>query len=120
MTGRLTPRGQAKVTKLADLQKRVQTIHAMTERLATAHTGQTQLAQALKRTYGRLKLQLSADGFDSMAQLAAGMEIASGRGGSITTKTRILREGVASLRYQIELEDRLTRRNEEAPPKGPA
>ena len=46
-------------------------------------------------------------GLDSISQLAGGMEIAAGRSGNQGTKTRILREGVGSVKFQMELAQRL-------------
>ena len=45
-------------------------------------------------------------GLDTISQLAGSMEIAAGRGASHHQKARILREGVGSLRFQVEQEQR--------------
>lgn len=63
-------------------------------------------AMPMKRAFSDLKRQLMGAGLDAVAQLAGGMEIAAGRGASPVAKIRILREGVGSIRFQIEMEQR--------------
>jgi hypothetical protein len=68
----------------------------------------------MKRAFGRLKLELMGAGLDTMSQLAGAMEIAAGRGGAPHQKARILREGVGSLRFQVEQEQRKVIREDQA------
>ncbi|MGH7476139.1 MAG: hypothetical protein ACRELD_07610 [Longimicrobiales bacterium] len=106
MAGKLTPRGQARLAALDELLRPVQSVHGLVEHFAAARTGQPQQAQIIKRTFSRLKLRFTGAGFDSLAQLAASLELAAGRSMSQPTKAKILREGVASMKFQLELEHR--------------
>ncbi len=108
MAGNLSPAAQMKVATLQQMADKVQHVHGLVERFAaTRDPKQAELlAQPMKRAFGRLKLELMGAGLDSLSQLAGSMEIAAGRGGSTQTKTRILREGVGSLRFQVEFEQR--------------
>lgn len=108
MAGLLSPQAQQKVAALRDMSDKVQHVHGMVERFAASRDQKQaeQLSPPLKRAFGRLKLQLMGAGLDTLAQLAGSMEIAAGRGGSAQSKARILREGVGSLKFQIEHESR--------------
>jgi hypothetical protein len=97
-----------KMASLQAMADRVQHVHAMTERYAATRDPRKLqlLGMPLKRAFGKLKLELMGAGLDTLSQLAGSMEIAAGRGGSQRQKCRILREGVGSLRFQIEQEQR--------------
>jgi hypothetical protein len=116
MTVNLSPSAQMKLATLQEMADRVQSVHGMVERYAaTRDPGQAEmLALPMKRALGRLKLQLMGAALDSMSQLAGAMEIAAGRGGSVQSKSRILREGVGSLRFQIDLEQRKVIQDDQA------
>jgi hypothetical protein len=92
------------------MSDKVQSAYGLVERYAaTRDEHQAEMmAQPLKRAFGKLKLELMGAGLDSLSQLAGAMEIAAGRGGAKNSKARILREGVGSLRFQIEQEQRKT------------
>lgn len=106
MAGLLSPQAQQKVAALRTMADKVQHVYGLVERFAaTRDQRQAEaLAQPLKRAFGRLKLELMGAGFDSMSQLAGAMEIAAGRSGA--SRPRILREGIASLKFQVEHEAR--------------
>lgn len=108
MAGKLSPKAQIKINALRTMTDKVQHVYGMVERFATTRNAKEadRLAQPMKRAFGKLKLDLMGAGFDSMSQLAGAMEIAAGRGGSAKNKARILREGVGSLRFQVEQEQR--------------
>lgn len=108
MAGKLSPRAQQKLSSLQQLGDKVQHVHGLVERYAGARDSRQAEAQSLplRRAFGRLKIELMGAGFDHMSQLAGSMEIATRRGGSQRTKARILREGVASLRFQVEQEQK--------------
>jgi hypothetical protein len=106
MTGNVSPQAQMKLAVIAEFLQRVHRVHGLVERYAAAKTGHDTLAQPLRRAFQQLKLQFMGAGYDALSQLCGSMELASGRGGSPTTKTRILREAVGSLRFQLELEQR--------------
>lgn len=108
MAGNISPHVQMKLATLRSMAEKVAHAYAMVERFAgTRDPRQAEmLAQPLKRTFGRLKLELMGAGFDTLSQLAGSMEIAAGRGSSQHQKSRILREGVGSLRFQVDHEQR--------------
>ncbi|MGH7481862.1 MAG: hypothetical protein ACRELV_06870 [Longimicrobiales bacterium] len=117
MAGKLTARGQAKLSEMAELQRQLQHVHGLVEQFAAARAGQDRQAQAARRAFGRLKLKFMGAGLDPLSQLCGSMEIAAGRGMGQPTKSRILREGVASLRFQLELEERSVVAEETIQPK---
>jgi hypothetical protein len=116
MSGKRSPHAQIKLASLQVLLDRVHHVHGMVERFAATRDPRKaeMLAMPLKRAFGKLKLDLMGAGFDSMSQLAGSMEIAAGRGGSQRTKIRVLREGVGSLRFQVEHEQRKIVTDDEA------
>ncbi len=105
----IDPRTAPKLAALEELSRSTQTLHALTEQFATAKAHEDQIAQQLKRRYGHFKRNLMGAGFDQLAQLAGSMETAAGRSGSQRTKARILREGIASIRFQLEMEEHALR-----------
>jgi HPt (histidine-containing phosphotransfer) domain-containing protein len=109
MAGHLSPQAQSKLASLTELQQRVHRIHSLVEQFAAAKTGHETLAQPIRRAFQQLRVQCLSAGYDALAQLCGSMELAAGRGGPITNKVRILREGVGSLRSQVELEQRSIR-----------
>jgi hypothetical protein len=113
--GAIRPRDQVKLAALAEIMRTVQTIYSLTEQFATARSDEDRIAHQIKRRYSRFKVALLGAGLDGLSQLAGSMEIAAGRSGSQRTKARILREGVASIRAQIDMEERLIRK--ESPEK---
>jgi hypothetical protein len=104
----LSPAALQKLATLHHMTERVQHIHGLVERFATTRDPKLAepLVQPMKRAFGRLKLELSGAGLDSLSQLAGSMEVAAGRGGSVQMKIRILRDGVGSIRFQLEQEAR--------------
>lgn len=108
MAEKLSPKAQIKLAALQKMVAKVQHVHGLVEKYAVTRNPQhaEQMSMPMKRAFGRLKLDLMGAGFDTMSQQAGAMEIAAGRGGSQRNKTRILREGVGSLRFQVEQEQR--------------
>lgn len=104
MAGKLSPAAQAKLSELDTLMHRVHRCHALVEQFAASRG--TSDTVPIKRAFADAKRAFMGAGFDSVAQLAAAMEIAAGRGASASSKIRILREGTASIRFQLELEQR--------------
>lgn len=106
--GNLSPAAQMRIARLREMADKVQHVHGLVERYASTRDPRQleQLKQPMKRAFGRLKLEFMGAGMDNMSQLAGSMEIAAGRGGSPQSKSRILREGVGSLRFQIDHEQR--------------
>lgn len=106
MAGNVSPQAQMKLAVVAEFLQRVHRVHALVEQYAAAKTNHDALAQPLRRAFQQLKLQFMGAGFDALSQLCGSMEMAASRGGAPTTKTRIMREAVGSLRFQLELEQR--------------
>ncbi len=108
MAGMMSPQAQTKLATLQTVLDKVQHVYSMVERYAgTKNPRQAEmLAMPLKRAFGKLKLELMGAGLDTLSQLAGSMEIAAGRGNAQHQKVRILREGVGSMRFQVEQEQR--------------
>ncbi len=106
MAGKLSPTAQTRLATLAELERRVQTVHGLVEQYAAAKQNFETLEIPLKRTFSQLKMHFMGAGLDALSQLAGSMEIASKRGMSHLAKIRILREGVGSMRFQLELAQR--------------
>jgi hypothetical protein len=114
MAGKLKPAAQAKLGELEVLNQRIARCHALVEQFAASKG--TMDSAYLKRAFGDLKRNLMGQGYDAQAQVAGGMEIAAGRGASFSVKTRILREGIGSLKFQMELEQRVIIRDGQVAP----
>ena len=97
-----------KMAELRRLTDKVHHVHGLVEKYAATKNPQHARRQTLpiKRAFGQLKLELMGAGFDALSQLAGSMELAAGRGGSQRNKIRILREGVGSMRFQMDQEQR--------------
>jgi hypothetical protein len=106
MAGNLSPAAQGKLADMQMLEAKVQRAHGLVELYATAKVKQDEYILPLTRQFTRLKMEFMGAGLDAMSQLAGAMEIASRRGLSPVQKARILREGVGSLKFQLELAQR--------------
>ncbi|HEX7119729.1 MAG TPA: hypothetical protein VF212_13135 [Longimicrobiales bacterium] len=114
MTGQNAAQAAARLASLRELEAKVQHVHGMVEQFAAAAVrgADASLSIPLRRAFGRLKIAFLGEGFDQLSQLAGAMEIAAGRGSAASQKVRILREGVGSMRHQIELEQRAVQREQ--------
>jgi hypothetical protein len=106
MAGKLSPSAQGRLAIVNEFVNRVQRVHGLVEQYATSKTNPDQYVMSMTRGFGQLKMLFMGAGLDSMSQLCGSMEIASKRGLSHMQKVRILREGVGSLRFQLEMEQR--------------
>jgi hypothetical protein len=106
MAGKMSPDAQRRLGEIEALHGKVMAVNALIEQFASNTTNPETLSQPLKRGFGRLRMAFMVAGLDSVAQIAGAMEIASGRGSQHQTKSRILREAMGSIRFQIELEQR--------------
>lgn len=97
---------QQKVNELHEFLSRVQRVHGLVELFVTVKVNPEQYEMPVRRAFEQLKLQFMGAGYDSLSQLAGSMAMAAKRGGSMINKGRILREGVGSMRFQLELEAR--------------
>jgi len=104
-----------RLAELETFQQRIQHLHGLVERFAAERQDLEPHVTALRRAFNRLKMELAGAGFDSMSQLCASLDTAAKRSGSKPFKTRILRDGVGSLRMQIDVEQRSVRAMEEKP-----
>jgi hypothetical protein len=107
MAGKMSPSAQGKLAALNEMSQRVQRVHGLVEQYASSKTNPDQYLMPMTRGFAQLKLQFMGAGLDAMSQLCGSMEIASKRGLSYMQKVRILREGVGSLRFQLEMEQRV-------------
>src|SRR5688572_25968217 len=104
---KLSAVANGKIAAIGDVLMKVQRLHGQVEAYATARQNQESLIGPVKNGFGALKRQMMGAGMDGIAQLAGAMEIAASRGTAPATKSRILRDGVASIRFQLELEQRM-------------
>lgn len=100
------------MAQLEDITRLVQHSYALVEQFAAARTGQQGLGLSMRRQFRRLKTKLTLSGYDQLGQIAGSLEIAAGRGMGASAKTRILREGIASLKFQLGQEHTLILREE--------
>ncbi|MBR9988391.1 MAG: hypothetical protein KFH98_01485 [Gemmatimonadetes bacterium] len=114
MAGKLSPSAQGKLAILGEFVNRVQRVHGLVEQFATSKTNPDQFVMPMTRGFSQLKMVFMGAGLDAMSQLCGSMEIASKRGLSHMQKVRILREGVGSLKFQLELEQRAIVSEEQA------
>ncbi len=112
MPQKLSARANARLLVLRELEQKTQRVYGLVERYATARADSETLTMGVKRALGQLKRDLLGEGFEKLSQLAGQMEIAAGRRLSQAAKSHILREGVGSLRFELELEQRVTVRED--------
>lgn len=95
-----------RLASVRELERRVQHVHGLVEQYAAARVNVESYAIPMRRAFAQLKMHFMGSGLDAMSQLAGSMEITSRRTMSQVTKTRILRDAVGSLKFQLELEQR--------------
>ena len=106
MAGKLSPTTQLRINEIGVFITKVHRVNAQVEQYATARQKPEMYEMAIRRGFQQLKLQFMGAGFDALSQLCGGMEMATKRGGSQQHKSRILREGIGSIRFQLELAQR--------------
>ncbi|GAC1515543.1 MAG: hypothetical protein NVS1B4_06430 [Gemmatimonadaceae bacterium] len=121
MAQKLDGAGMAKMETLDTALTALQRLHGLVEQYALAvKRNQSvsiygiQIRRALTPLVGQLKGQ-----FGFIADQAAGLNLVASRGGSDQTKLRSLREGVASIRTQLELQVNKVKENHMAEPDEP-
>jgi hypothetical protein len=107
MAGKLSPSAQGKLAALNEFSLRVQRVYGLVEQYASSKSNPDQYLMPMTRAFAQLKQQFMGAGLDSMSQLSGSMEIASKRRLALMQKVRILREGVGSLKFQLEMEQRV-------------
>jgi hypothetical protein len=113
MAGKLSPGAAVKVAQLEGFVPKVARLHALVETYATARTNPDTYQSNLKRAAEQLKLSLMGVGLDQLSQLCGSIALAAHRAGSLNTKTRILRELMGSLRFQLDFAIRNVIREDE-------
>lgn len=106
MAGKLSPATQLKLNQLHEFISKVQRVHGLVELYVTVRAHPEQYETPVRRALEQLKLQFMGAGYDALSQLAGQMAMAAKRNGSQASKGRILREGVGSMKFQLELEAR--------------
>jgi chemotaxis protein histidine kinase CheA len=114
----LGPQERQRLVELETFQQRVQHLHGLVERFAAERQDLEPHINAIRRAFNRLKMELAGAGFDSMSQLCSSLDTAAKRTGSKPFKARILREGIGSLRMQLDVEQRSVRAMDQGPPVG--
>jgi hypothetical protein len=114
MAGKLTPAAQQRVVLLESFTNDIGRLNALVEQYAVANkAGHENLNSSIRRLAGQLKLKLMGGGLDAMSQLCGAIEMAAARGLQPQQKTRIMRENVGSLKFQMELAIRTTVREDD-------
>ena len=105
MATRLDGAGIGKMATLEDALTRLQRLHAIVERMATAVRSQQdtgQHRQQIQRASGPLVTLLKPQ-FGIISDQVVQMNLITNRGGGDQNKVRALREAVAQVRTQIEI-----------------
>lgn len=106
MSTSLTPQDRERLQTLEELRGRVQRLHGLVERFGAERGDADPHVIAIRRMLSQLRLEFTGHSLDTLSQVCAGMEQTARRGVSQAQKTRILREGVGTLRLQIETAQR--------------
>ncbi|MFN8579622.1 MAG: hypothetical protein U0163_01395 [Gemmatimonadaceae bacterium] len=105
MASTLDGPGQQKMATLEDAAGRLQRLHGIVEKMAIAVRTQQDVG-AFKMQIQRVAVPLASllkPQFGMVADQVTGLVLIGSRGGSDQMKLRALREGVASLRQQLEI-----------------
>jgi hypothetical protein len=111
---KLSPAARSRLANLEMLSEKVHRVHALVEMYATARSRPEQYLIPMGRLFGKLRMEFMGAGLDAMSQLCGSMETVARRGLAPASKVRILREGVGSLRFQYEMEQRAIIAEDEA------
>ena len=102
-----TPQQRERLQTIEMLRQRVQHLHGLVERFAANLREAEMHSGAIRRALGQLRLQFMGQNFPALAQLCGNLELAARRGTSPLAKLKQLREGVGSLRFQLDAEQRV-------------
>ena len=97
---------QARHHALLDFSDKVQRIHGLVEQYAMGRNNPDEYLPPIGRAFARLKTAFLGAGLDSLSHLCGSMEIAARRRHTRQMKIRILRDAVASMRLQLDVEMR--------------
>jgi hypothetical protein len=106
MAGKRSPTANLQINEIGEFLTKVHRVNGLVEQYATARQKPEMYEMAIRRGFQQLKLQFMGAGYDAISQLCGAMETAMKRGGSQQFKSRILREGIGSIRFQLELSQR--------------
>lgn len=109
MVMKLSAGANLRIIEIGEFLTKVARVNGLVEQYAAAKSNPGMYEMPAMRALQQLKLRFMSSGFDSLSQLCGGMEMTIRRGGSQTTKARTLREGVATLKFQLELAARSTK-----------
>lgn len=113
MAGKLSAGAQQRVVLLESFTNDIGRLNSLVEQYAVANkAAHENLNSSIRRLAGQLKLKLMGGGLDAMSQLCGVIEMAAARGLQPQQKTRIMRENVGSLKFQVELAIRTTIRED--------
>lgn len=107
MAGKYSPAAQQELAKYENFQNDVGRIHSLCEQYAVAKAGQENLKTSLKRAAGQAKLRFMTSGMAQLSQICSAIELQASRTAAQGAMARALREHVANLRFQIDLEMRI-------------
>jgi hypothetical protein len=104
MAGKLSPVAQQRVIQLESFTNEIGRLNSLIEQYAVApKTAHENLNSSIRRLAGQLKLKLTGGGLDALGQSCGAIEMAASRGLQPQQKTRIMRENIGSVKFQIEL-----------------
>ena len=118
MAGKYSPGAMLKIAELESFSPQIMRLNTLVEQYATTKANPDVFLDPMKRTAGQLKLKLMGVGLDNMSQIAGSIAMAAARAGNQGTKSRLLRELVGNMRFQLDLAIRtIIREDELAHPK---
>lgn len=107
MAGKYSPAAQQKLAQYELFMNDVGRINSLCEQYAAAKSGQENLKMSLKRAAGQAKLKFMTQGKAQLSQICGAIEQQASRTAAQGAMTRALREHVANLKFQIDLEMRV-------------
>ena len=107
MAGKYSPAAQQKLAQYEGHMQAVGRIHSLAEQYAAAKSGQENIKSSLKRAAGQAKLKFMTQGMAQLSQICGAIELQASRTAAQGFMARALREHVATLKFQIDLEMRL-------------
>src|SRR5688500_16870679 len=114
MAGKYSPAAQQELAKYEGFLHDVGRIHSLTEQYAAAKSGQDNFKVSLKRAAGQAKLRFMTSGLAQLSQICSAIELQASRTAAQGAMARALREHVANLKFQIDLEMRIIMKEDEA------
>jgi hypothetical protein len=113
MAGKMSPSAAIRVAELESYMPKVMHLNNLIENYAVAKEGAPGFLASLKRAADQLKLKFLSAGFAQMSQLCGAIVMTASRSGNQGAKSRALREHMGALKFQLDLEIRSTKREDE-------